>query len=672
MVVSRKEAETDQVEGGFSLEQQEEACRAKLDEKFGKNLYEVEVFSDPGISGKLSLYDPTKPKRAFRPALTRLKDALDRGEFDAVCVYGLDRLSRSYSLLPRLIEDVFAQGDVELISVREVGIDLKTPTGRAMAQLLNTSNSLICDIGGQIARDHKLLRRKLGYPIRPALGWRCKAEKDPNGRRGIERHPEQAEAVEFAIREFLAGHGTRAIATAMRQRGFRTAGGRDRWYRKTVQDLLVQPLHYGLIHLGEGEYVQGVHFEERYFDPEVFDRVKQMLADRTPDPPHYDSHPEFLLGGVAYCAHCGTKLRGRRGQGRFRVYTCQAEPWQQQPECSRNYCRADWVEREALEHVRGFLENPALLEVARREARALLGEDRTQLTAEKKRREQELAQWRTKTSRWYQRLNDDVITPAEYREYRQTLDENVKEVERRLQEIDGQLAQTPDFKSEWEGVEQALGNLGALWETMTAEERKLLVREVLERVELRLIEGGGSEVRIKPHLLPEDVRSIPSLRGQLLTKRQMGALWLLGQGLSRKEVERQLGRGPGGLNCTLSAARRRLGVGSVAEAIAVGQDLIRPYVKWLDLEGREKRLVRPESRWPTLTAEERRVLEALAEGLKGPAIAERLGMTSGTVYVHLHHMRPKLGAANNQQLLKFATEAGLLSLPPVALVQRTG
>lgn len=657
----------EQVQGGFSLDQQEDACRTRLDEKYGRNLYEAVVFSDEGVSGKHGLYDPAKPRKPYRKALTRLKDGLDRGEFDAMCVYGLDRLSRSYSLLPKLIEEVFSIGDVELISVREIGVDVTTPTGRALAQLLNTSNALICDIGGQIVKDAKLRRRKLGYPMKKALGWRWKADLDPNGRRGIERHPDEAATVVFAIEEFVAGKGTRTIAKEMRERGFKTAGGSDRWYKKLVQDILVQPLHYGLIRVSEEEYIDGVHVAERYFEREVFDRVRQMLADRTPDPPHYDSHPEYLLGGLITCGHCGVKLRGRRGQGRHRVYTCQAEPWQQQPECSRNLCRADWVEREAMEHLRGFLEAPKLLAEAREQARKLLGREGEQLQAERKRLEQGLAKQRKRASHWYKLLCDEAIKPEEFREHKQEIDEETGRLQARLREVEVQLADTPDLAAQQAAVERALGDLGALWEQMTAEERKLLLREALERVELRVAEGGGSEVRIRPYLLPEEVRLIPSLRGQFLTKRQMEALWLLGQELSRKEVARQLGQSVGGVNATLSKAKLHLGAESAEAAAAQVRELLRPYLRWLDLEGREKRLRRTEPRWPTLTAEERKVLEALAAGLKGPEIAERLGMSPNTVYVHLHHMRPKLGAANNQQLLKFATEAGLLAGATVRL-----
>jgi DNA-binding CsgD family transcriptional regulator len=196
---------------------------------------------------------------------------------------------------------------------------------------------------------------------------------------------------------------------------------------------------------------------------------------------------------------------------------------------------------------------------------------------------------------------------------------------------------------------------------MTPDERKQILREVIERVSVCKLEDGSSEIRIKPRFGPEHLVHVPSLRGQTLTKRQMEAYWLLGQGLKRKQVAKQLGQEVGGLNCTLMAGRKRLGAATVAEAVEQGRSVIEPYVKWLDLEGREQRREGNGGQWPQFTKEETNVLGLLAGKLNGPQIAAGLGIEPSTVYVHLHHMREKVGAGTNKQLLDFAKEAGLLT-----------
>ncbi|MEN6546022.1 MAG: recombinase family protein [Armatimonadia bacterium] len=651
----------EQVSEGFSLETQRLQCVAKLDEIYGENLYEAQVFSDEGVSGKLGLYDPAKPKKRYRPELTRLKHALDLGEFDAVCIYGLDRLSRNYSLLPKLIEDVFSDGSVELLSVREGGMECVTPTGRAMAQLLNASNALLCDIGSQVVKDASFRRRKEGYPIRAPMGWKWKAEKDANGRRGIEPDPEKLETVKFIISEFLAGKGARTIAKELMGRGIKTAKGTERWYKKLVVDIILQPQHYGLIHIGNGEHVKGTHYESRFFDPEDFEEVKRLLKQRTSEPAQFDTHPEYLVGGLVECKHCHVKMRGRRGRGRRRVHACQAEAWQQQPGCTRNSIRADWVEREVLEHIHSFLNQPQLLKAARKEALGLVGREGKRLQEDKRRLEDEIAKLHRKSLRWSERLNDEEITIEEYRQYKDELLRQQDEAAVALAEVQRQLESSARGSEDWAAIEQALSDMERLWEQLTPAERKQILREVIERVSVGKLEDGSFEIRVKPRFGPEHLVHVPSLRGQTLSKRQMEAYWLLAQGMTRKQVAKRLGQTVGGLNCTLMAGRKRLGAASVQEAIEQGGEIIEPYVKWLDLQGREQRLPGRGPQWPQFTIEERNVLMALAEDAKGPEIAERLGIKPSTVYVHLHNMREKVGAGTNKQLLEFAKEAGMLA-----------
>jgi len=649
---------------GFSLDTQREACLAKLDEIYGQNLYEYQVFAEEGVSGRLGLYDPQKPKRPYRPRLTQLKDELDQRHFDAVCVYGLDRLSRSYSLLPRLIEDVFGDGEVELISVREVGIDLTTPTGRAIAQLLNTSNALICDIGGQICKDAQLRRRREGYPMRKAFGWQWKPERDPNGRQGIEPHPQRADVVKDIINQFLAGSGTRTIVKRLLARGIKTAKGTDSWHRKLVTDILRQPLHYGLIRISEDEYVHGAHYDQRFFDPDVLERVKKMLKDRTAEGPDRGAnHPEYLLSGVIFCGHCGDRMRGRRGQGRHRFYQCNGKTFMQTPQCQRNNVRADWVENEVLEHVRALLDDPDVLKQARREAKNMGQQQRKDLLRKNEQLEADLAKQNHRFIRWAEQLADGVITPVDYEVFRAELEKRKLALETELQTVEEELdAQTAD-DIDWDGLEAALTNMELLWESMSASERRELIQDIVERVDVSHTEDGGSELRIALRAGGVVDATLPPLRMKPLTWRQMAAFWLIGQGMTRKDAARQLGIGVNHFNNLLGHGRLSLGADTVDEAVEMAQPLIKPYLKWLELEGREQRSDGNGQQWPTLTPQEQQVLGGLADGLNGPQIAENLTKSPNTVYVQLHAIRDKLGAANNKQVLRFAREAGLLPGP---------
>jgi len=335
----------------------------------------------------------------------------------------------------------------------------------------------------------------------------------------------------------------------------------------------------------------------------------------------------------------------------------------QTPQCQRNNVRADWVENEVLEHVRGLLDDPDVLKQARHEAKNIGQQQRKDLLSRKDQIENELAREKTRFIRWAEQLADGVITPVDYEVFRAELEKRKLTLETELQTVEEELeAQTAD-DIDWDGLEAALTNVELLWESMSAPERRELIQDIVERVDVSHTEDGASELRIALRAGGVVDATLPPLRMNPLTWRQMAAFWLMGQGMTRKAAARQLGIGVNHFNNVLRHGRLCLGADSVDEAVEMAQPLIEPYLKWLELEGREQRSEGNGQQWPTLTPEEQQVLDGLAEGLNGPQIAEKLTKSPNTVYVQLHAIRDKLGAANNKQLLKFAREAGLLPGP---------
>ncbi len=53
--------------------------------------------------------------------------------------------------------------------------------------------------------------------------------------------------------------GTRRIAKALLAQGIKTAKGNDAWFRALITNILLQPLNYGLVRVGEDQFVRGAH-----------------------------------------------------------------------------------------------------------------------------------------------------------------------------------------------------------------------------------------------------------------------------------------------------------------------------------------------------------------------------------------------------------------------------
>lgn len=106
-----------------------------------------------------------------RPERERILGAARRREIDAVAVWKLDRWGRSLSDLARSMEDLHALG-VAFVSLNE-GLDLSTPSGRAMAGMLSVFAAFERDVRAERVRagieQARREGRRLGRPKSAAL-----------------------------------------------------------------------------------------------------------------------------------------------------------------------------------------------------------------------------------------------------------------------------------------------------------------------------------------------------------------------------------------------------------------------------------------------------------------------------------------------------------------------
>lgn len=88
--------------------------------------------------------------------------------------------------------------------------------------------------------------------------------------------------------------------------------------------------------------------------------------------------------------------------------------------------------------------------------------------------------------------------------------------------------------------------------------------------------------------------------------------------------------------------------------------------QWLDpalvsraMDDLARRGLPPTGEGQTLTPREREIVARVARGLRNRAIAEELGISEGTVKLHLHHVYDKLGLGGRMDLLLYAQKHGL-------------
>jgi DNA invertase Pin-like site-specific DNA recombinase len=191
----------EQAASGAGLEVQRQAIRAEADRR-GWEL--VEVYSDEGASGK---------SLKGRPGLSAAFEAIDAGRASGLIVSKLDRLSRSLLDFAGIV-DRAQRGGWNLVAL-DLGVDLATPAGEAMANVMATFAQLERRLISQRTKDALAIKRAEGVD----LG----------------RPPQIKLDVEARIAAMhAAGTNAERIAAALNAEHVPTARG-GRWHPSTVR-----------------------------------------------------------------------------------------------------------------------------------------------------------------------------------------------------------------------------------------------------------------------------------------------------------------------------------------------------------------------------------------------------------------------------------------------------
>lgn len=208
----------EQANEGYSIEEQDRKCRAAIE---SKGWAYVGTYSDPGVSGRTM----------ERDGLQSMMAAIERGAVEAVVIYKLDRLSRKQKDTMSIIEDVFMEKGITLLSLNET-LDTSTPWGRAMIGILSSFNQMESEtIAARTLMGREAKAKEGGYAGgKPPLGY-----KAVNGELVID--PDEAEIVRMIFKLRMEGEPMMAIAQKLNEQGYRTRRGQA-FKHSTVQQVL--------------------------------------------------------------------------------------------------------------------------------------------------------------------------------------------------------------------------------------------------------------------------------------------------------------------------------------------------------------------------------------------------------------------------------------------------
>lgn len=283
----------------------------------------VDEFADQGISGAVMLH---------RPAIMALIKAAAYGEFDAVLIEDLSRVSRDQADVATIFKRLAYHG-VALVSVTE------GPINELWVGLKGTMNAIFLkDLSDKVRRGQRAAVHNGGIPGGKLYGYDVVRTAGPAGRRAI--NPVEAEVVRRIFSETAAGQSIRTIAQGLNADNIPSPRN-SQWNASTLigtaalsRGLLRNPVYRGRIVFGRTKIIRNpvtgrreVHQQPEsewttvevpelaIVAPEQWDTVQAMIGAKRPGRTPIERKPRpsaavvrHITSGRIWCGDCGRRI----------------------------------------------------------------------------------------------------------------------------------------------------------------------------------------------------------------------------------------------------------------------------------------------------------------------------------------------------------------------------
>ncbi|MBS0210424.1 MAG: recombinase family protein [Planctomycetes bacterium] len=412
-----------------------------------------------------------------RPALQRLMADIEAGRVNCVVVYKVDRLSRSLLDFARMME-VFEKHHVSFVSVTQQ-FNTATSMGRLILNVLLSFAQFEREMISERTRDKIAATRRKGKWSggMPILGYNVVETK-------LVVNEAEAQQVREIFDLYLQRQSLLAVAKELNARDRRTkhwitrkgtARGGRRFDKNAIYDLLTN-----VAYVGKVRYKDEVHRGEHraIVDAETFNQAQSLLQRNGRAGGKSTRHPPALLRGVLRCTACGCGMSHTytaKGNRQYCYYVChraQKQGWQVCPSPS---IPAGEIERFVIDQLKGISHDPLLIEETLVQARRQTEDQIQRLTAERPRLMRELRDGHVELTR--------LATSAEPGEPGlPDAHDRIRHVERRLAELDGELASIEASPLNKTDVAAVLADFDALWGCLAPHEQARAIELLVEQV----------------------------------------------------------------------------------------------------------------------------------------------------------------------------------------------
>lgn len=303
-----------------SIEGQLRVCREFCNRH---NIRIVEIYTDRATSASKDI----EKRVSF---LKMIKDS-EKGNFDAVIVYKLDRFARSrydsatykYRLRKNGVQLISA---TENISNDPEGIILESVL-EGMAEFYSAELSQKIHRG---LRESAYKHNSIGGQI--PLGYKTEGKK-------LVIDEETAPIVREAFEMYAEGHSVADICRTFNARGYKTSKG-TRFGKSSFSKIFRNEKYIGVYQFHDYRAEDAI---PALIDRKTYNLVQARLKTVGKAPGQFKAKHIYLLSGKLYCGHCGSKMNGNCNTGDYVYYECYGKK-NLHKDCHKRNLRKDFIE----------------------------------------------------------------------------------------------------------------------------------------------------------------------------------------------------------------------------------------------------------------------------------------------------------------------------------------
>lgn len=292
-------------------------------------------------------YESKSAKSPGRPVFDEMIKNFEKGKFDAILCWKIDRLARN----PKdegTIKWMLQKGVIKIIKTNDR--DYLPDDNSLIASVeFGMATQYVKDLSKNVLRGLNEKVKRGEYAGCPPVGYMTNHKT-----RKLEVNHEQSEYVESAFRLYATGnYSIQDLADKLYDDGLRSNTGK-KVYHSAIHKILKNPLYYGYFNW-KGMLHKGIH--EPIISKDIFDEVQRAMEPKKHS--KRDNKKHFIFRGFMHCV-CGLRMTAEirkkihiKTSHEYTYYRCTKS--RGADKCSQKYVREEELANEictSLEQVR--------------------------------------------------------------------------------------------------------------------------------------------------------------------------------------------------------------------------------------------------------------------------------------------------------------------------------